>query len=127
MSRRSRGHVLLTRRALDDLAEIHAYSTSEWGHKSAEKYLNDLEAGLERVRQSPDLVEFSPDLHPALGFYRVRKHLYACDVQGDSIVVLTVMHASMDIPRRLSELEPTLAAEVELLHQTLRGAGRRKT
>jgi plasmid stabilization system protein ParE len=75
---------------------------------------------LQRIRRQPDLVRAETDLHPALRFYRVSKHLIVCDVQMPSIVVLTVIHASMDIPRRLAELQPTLATEVAMLHQSLR-------
>jgi hypothetical protein len=46
-------------------------------------------------------------------------------VQPDSVFVLTVLHANMDIPERLAELEPTLRIEVELLHQQM-GRGKRK-
>ena len=119
MSAPAKARVLLTEHALDALAEIRSYSTREWGQQVAEKYLDDLQAGLERIRQRPDLVEPLPDLHPALGFYRVNKHLLVCDVLGKTIVVLTVMHASMDIPARLSELEPKLAEEVAMLHRSL--------
>jgi len=68
-----------------------------------------------------------PELHPSLGFYRINKHLFACDVQGASIVVLTVIHASMDIPSRLAELHPVLAADVDLLLARLRDTARPNT
>jgi toxin ParE1/3/4 len=114
--------VLLTGHALDALADILEYSTSQWGRRAADRYLDELEAGIERIRQRPDLIEFLPDLHPSLGFYRVNKHLLICDVQTRSIVVLTVIHGSMDVPSRLAELQPTLTAEVEMLRSTLERA-----
>lgn len=123
MSSRSRIGLLLTQRALRDLREIQAYSHTEFGRKAADRYLDDLNEGLQRITGDPTLPIFVPDLHPALRFYRVRKHLLACDVQPKSIVVLAVIHASMDIPERLAELQPKLSQEVELLHRQL--AGRR--
>jgi hypothetical protein len=45
--------------------------------------------------------------------------MLVCDVQPKAIFLLTVIHASRDIPSRLAELAPTLAAEVELLHKQL--------
>ena len=124
---RAKSNLLLTQRALSDLATIREYSTKQWGEKTAEKYLDDLQAGLRRIREQPDILKEVPELHPALKFYRVNKHLFACDTQSGSIVVLTVMHASMDIPSRLAELQPTIAAEVELLHRKLRQAQRSKS
>jgi hypothetical protein len=58
-------------------------------------------------------------LPPELQFHRVNKHWLVCDVAPRSIVVLTVIHASMDVPTRLAELVPQLAAEVALLRGQL--------
>jgi len=121
---KSRAKLLLTGHALDALSDIFEYSIKHWGRRAALKYLDELEAGLERIRLQPDLVRPLPELHPALAFYRVNRHLFACDVQGHSIVVLTVIHASMDLPTRLTELQPTLAAEVAMLHRSVRRAAR---
>jgi hypothetical protein len=43
-----------------------------------------------------------------------------CDVQPRGIFLLTIVHASRDIPSHLAEMQPTLAAETELLHDKLR-------
>ena len=119
MSRKATTKLRLTRRALADFAAVLEYSTEHWGKRSAEKNLADLEAGLERIRQHPDLLQSLPDLPALLSFYRVNKHLFVCDSRPGAIIVLTVIHASMDVPRRLAELQPTLAAEVALLHDRL--------
>jgi hypothetical protein len=58
--------------------------------------------------------------------YRVKKHLLVCDIQTTAIFVLTVLNASMDIPERLLELEPTLKLEVEMLHQQLAKSKKKK-
>lgn len=120
MSRRTTSKLLLTERALHDIQGIFDYSAERWGKRTAEKYLDDIEAGLDRVKAQPALLRPEPDFHAALTFYRINKHLLVCDTTPESIVVLTVIHASMDIPVRLAELQPTLAAEVELLHRKLR-------
>ena len=125
MSARPSSGLLLTRRALIDFQEIRSYSVRQWGRKTAEDYLDDLEAGLERIRLKPDLLHAEPDLHPSLKFYRVRKHLFVCDVHSKSIVVLTVIYAGRGLPRQLVELQPTLQAEVEILHRRIRNAGDR--
>lgn len=120
MSRRSHSKLLVTQRALRDLQAIFSYSTERWGKRTADKYLDDIEAALERLKAQPDLLKPEPDLHPALAFYRINKHLLICDARPESIVLLTVAHVSMDIPARLAELQPTLATEVELLHRRVR-------
>ncbi|MEX2186545.1 MAG: type II toxin-antitoxin system RelE/ParE family toxin [Pirellulales bacterium] len=120
MSRKTSAKLLLTGRALDDLAGIVEFSTREWGDRVATRYLDDIEAGIRRLCERPGLLEPLADLPSALKCYAVNKHVIVCDVQGRSIVVLTIIHASMDIPRRLAELQPSIAAEVVLLHESLR-------
>jgi len=48
----------------------------------------------------------------------------ACDVRPEAIVVLTVIHGSMDLPSRLAEFQPTLPAEAKLLQATLQQRNR---
>lgn len=111
--------VRLTRRALFDLREISDYSISRWGRSTADKYLDDLAAALDRIHESPELLRQEPSLSPGLYFYRVKKHFLVCDCQRDTVLVLTVVHTSMDIPQRLLEMAPGLAAEAEFLRSKL--------
>ena len=115
----SKTRLLLTQRALRDFAEIEAYSVEQWGRRTATRYLSDLEAGLERIREDPDLLRSEEGFHASLRFYSVNKHVFVCDVLANAIVVLTVLHGSMDIPSRLHELSPTLSVEAQLLHHKL--------
>ena len=55
----------------------------------------------------------------------MNEHLLICDVAPRSTVVLAVLHGNMDIPSRLLELVPQLAAEVAVLHAKLES--RRRT
>jgi plasmid stabilization system protein ParE len=111
--------LLISERALRDIAGIEEYSVSKWGKRAAAKYVSEFEAALVRMQQTPELLRLEESFHPRLSFYRVNKHLLVCDMQPKTIVLLTVIHVSRDIPSRLAELAPTLATEVELLHQRL--------
>lgn len=111
--------MLLTDRALSDLRDIERYSIENWGRKTADKYLAGIELALQRVSENPELLREQADFPAALRFYRVNKHWLACDVRPEVIVVLTVIHGSMDLPGRLAELQPTLPSEAELLHAKL--------
>ncbi|MEZ6099299.1 MAG: type II toxin-antitoxin system RelE/ParE family toxin [Pirellulaceae bacterium] len=107
--------LFITQKALRDIAEVEQYSAKEWGRKVANNYLSDIESALIRIQEDSELLRAESDLHPDLRFYRVNKHLLVCDVQPKAIFLLTVIHASRDIPSRLAEMQPALAAEVELL------------
>jgi len=111
--------ILLTERALRDIAEIRDYSKEQFGKRVADQYISGLEAAIARIREEPNLLRKEAGFHPWLAFYRSQKHLLVCDRQEDAVFVLTLIHASMDIPSRLDNLQPTLKIETELLHRKL--------
>lgn len=121
--KRRRAKLLLTQRAVSDLLDIEAYSIDHWGKRTAAKYLQQIELGLQLVREDPNVLRKFERLPDELQYYRVSKHLLVCDVRPMSIVVLTVIHGSMDIPNRLAELVPQLSTEVTMLHERLASEG----
>lgn len=111
--------LLLTQRAIADLVEIESYSIDQWGKRTANKYLTAIESALQMIRENPTVLRQIEGLPDKLRCHRVNKHLLICDVQPKSVVVLTVIHGSMDIPDRLAELSPELPQEVVILHDKL--------
>jgi toxin ParE1/3/4 len=118
--------LFLTQRALRDLMDIEQFSIEQWGKRTAARYLSDLEAGLERLRDYPELLRSEEGFYASLRFYSVNKHVFVCDIVPGAIFVLTLLHGSIDIPSRLHELSPTLALEAELLHCKLEQSKRRR-
>ena len=108
--------VHLTRRAILDIDEIRVYSVERWGGDVAERYLDDLDSALGRLAEFPSLLQERPDDSLRPRFYPVGQHVLICDVIAEQIYVLALRHASMDLPRRLTELEPQLVYEAQLLH-----------
>ncbi len=111
--------LFLTRRALKDFAAIEAYSIENWGRRVADEYIAKFETAFELIRLSPDLLHAKREFSGRLLFYRVGKHWLVCDVIDNDVFVLTVKHGSMDLPRRLEELEPQLIQEVELMYRRI--------
>lgn len=120
MTLRSKVSVHLTQRALDDIFEVHGHSIRRWGRKTADRYITDIETALERLKVNPGLLATDNDIVPFFQFYQVNKHLLVCDSREQDVVVLTVLHSSMDIPTRLHELQPLLSTELQVLHEKLR-------
>jgi len=113
----------LTDRALRDIASVEAYSIEQFGKRVASKYIDKLESGINYIAENPSLLREETPFHRSLRFYRVEKHLLVCETAIDTrVIILTVLHASMDVPSRLAELEPSLKAEVEMLAKWLRDA-----
>ena len=111
----------MTQRSLQDLIAIEAYSVEQFGRRVANQYLDKLESGINRIKENPDLLRGEPPFHASLKFYRIEKHVLVCEtgVRG-KIIVLTLLHGSMDIPARLAELEPALVMEVAVLLKKLK-------
>lgn len=118
---RSKVRLALTRRAIEDLRQIEYDSVKEWGRKVADKYLDDVTAALDRISQSPQLLQDDRVGIPGLSFYRIRRHVLVCDYRDNSVIVLTVIHTSMDLPARLLELESRLLTEAQILRARLHG------
>jgi plasmid stabilization system protein ParE len=118
---RSKVRLALTRRAIEDLRQIERHSVKEWGRKVADKYLDDVTAALDRISQSPQLLQDNRVGIPGLSFYRIRRHVLVCDYRDNSVIVLTVIHTSMDLPARLLELESRLLTEAQILRARLHG------
>lgn len=111
--------VLLTHRAIDDLRAIERFSVNQWGQKVADKYLKSLNTALDRLRENPEILRLEPTFSTNLYFYRVNKHILVCDYHVPRVIVLAVVHTSMDLSARLCELEPQLLAESEILQAKL--------
>ena len=67
-SRRGAVAVILTDRALSDIQELEQYSVKQWGRKTADKYIDDIAAALDRLSENPHLLRLEPDLAPGLFF-----------------------------------------------------------
>jgi toxin ParE1/3/4 len=112
--------LLITDRALRDIKCIEEYSTKEWGKRVAEKYIFSIEAALDLITTNPGLLRSANKFSKFLKFYNVEKHLLVFDILNrKTLILLTILHGSMDIPERLLELEPLLSSEIELLHKRL--------
>ncbi|MFM7864068.1 MAG: type II toxin-antitoxin system RelE/ParE family toxin [Planctomycetaceae bacterium] len=118
---RSTVRLALTERAIADLLQEQRYPVKEWRRKTADKYLDDFTAALDRISECPQLLHQDANCIPGLSFYRVRSHFLVCDYRDSTVVVLTVIHTSMDLPARLLELEPRLLMESQFLRAKLQG------
>lgn len=108
--------VHLTDRALRDIAKIESYSLEKFGKEVDARYIGKLEAEIDRVSDNAEILREELPFHQSLKFYRIEQHLLVSETGiEDKIIILTVLHASMDIPSRLAELEPRLSIEAEML------------
>ena len=118
--------VYLTEKAIRDIDEIQADSIECFGKRAANKYITELESAITRLSVYPDLLTVIPEFHSALHFYAAGRHIFVCERGTKELIILTLLRASMDIPGRLAELQPTLRAETEMLQRKLAQARKRR-
>ena len=112
--------IKLTDRALDDLTKIESYSVEQFGKKVANKYLDDIELGLNLLQENTGLLQAIEGFSGKLKFYRIRNHFLICTEVHTTVLVLTIKHVQMDIINNLLEMEPALAIEADLYFQKLK-------
>lgn len=126
MSRAAKVSLHFTLRAISDLEDILEFSTTEFGKRAANKYIDALDAAFARIQTHPELLVAETEFHPDFRFYRANKHLIVCDVAQKRIIVLAIISTSMDIPQRLAELSPILKTEIKALNVRLKRSSQSK-
>lgn len=83
-----------------DLDDVFDYSVAAHGAGSAERYLRDLQAAMDRLLDYPELGA-ATRLRAGLRSYGVREHRIYYRIEGDAVVVARVLHKAMDVGRHL--------------------------
>ena len=91
----------LSSRAETDLSEIADYTIETFGLDQARRYVKELEACFQALARKPSDGRPADELAPKLMGFRCQSHIvfYVPDEEG--ILVIRVLHKSMDFPRHL--------------------------
>lgn len=92
---------LLTPAAERDLEDIWTYTVQHWGLEQANHYIDHLIAAIDSLSQSPKAAPTCD--HIRIGYRRrsVERHMVYFRITTDGIVVVRVLHESMDAKKRL--------------------------
>ena len=91
----------LSSKAAVDLEGIYQYTILNFGLKQAQNYLNGLHARFANLADHPALGSSADQLAPALRRYEYQSHVVFYKPAGDSVLIVRVLHESMDFPRHL--------------------------
>ena len=92
----------LTPDADDDLIEIYVHGFLNFGETQAEKYFSELEDCFEVLSNAPLICRERTEFTPPVRIHHHGRHLVIYVIQDDRILIVRVLHDSMDIPRHLS-------------------------
>ncbi len=88
--------LLFSARAESDLREIWVYSYRNWGEAQADRYLDELDEGLQDCRAQPERGNIRDDVRPGYWSQLVRRHVLFYTFTDEAILLQRVLHGSMD-------------------------------
>jgi toxin ParE1/3/4 len=96
-----------SRRADSDLVGIAAYTTREFGTAQARAYRDRLAACFASLQRNPYLGRSADDLAPGLRRIRQGAHIIFYLPDDSAILIVRVLHHSMDFERHFQDVNPS--------------------
>jgi toxin ParE1/3/4 len=94
----------LTNKAVEDLDAIWEYTFETWSEQQADRYYHLLIATCENLAINPKLgKKYTEITEQLLGFLVGRHIIFYLANPGNKIVVVRILHAQMDLKRRIDE------------------------
>lgn len=91
----------VTPKAESDLIGIWLYTCEEWGVDQADKYLDQLEIGMQQLPHHPSLGADYAHVFPGYRRLQVEHHAVFYQILESEVLVVRVLHEDMDAPQRL--------------------------
>ena len=91
----------LSRRAVSDLAEIADYTIAEFGIDQARLYRDQFQACFRSLLDNPLLGRSAEEVAPGLRRIRQQAHVVFYRVEREGLLIVRVLHHSMDFERHL--------------------------
>jgi toxin ParE1/3/4 len=88
-------------RARDDLLEIWLYTAEEWGAEQADRYLDLIQAGFDRLRENPFLGIDYGSIRAGYRRLMVERHRIFYTVTAERIEIVRVLHERMNMTKQL--------------------------
>jgi len=88
--------------AQSDLENITRYTRDQWGRDQRDRYMLAMETQFEVLAQNPRLAAERVDYDPPVRIYKYEKHLIVYAINDGGILIIRVLHQSMDVAAHLS-------------------------
>lgn len=96
--------LLISERAEADLLNIWLWTQERFGEAQADRYLDELDAGMRRCGEAPESGRDRAFLRAGYRSRSVGKHIIFYTVADTEVVVRRVLHANMDLGEHLPEV-----------------------
>ncbi len=88
--------------AYRDMEAIWSYTADRWGANQADHYIDGLDETFELLACQPGLGKLASEFSPAIRIHRHARHLVIYRQTDEDILVIRVLHDSMDINSQLT-------------------------
>ncbi len=85
-----------------DLIDIYVQSFKKFGERQAEKYFAELERCFQLLSETPLICRERTELTPPVRIHHHGRHLIIYVIRDNLILIVRILHDSMDLPRHLS-------------------------
>ncbi len=86
------------------LSMIYAHSLNQWGKKRADGYLDELEKSFEMLCNKPNIGHRHPDISGIYSVFLVGRHWIVYYTEKEQLVIIAIIHSSMQINEQLDRL-----------------------
>lgn len=94
----------LTPEADHDLIEIYVHGFQTFGEPQAERYFSELEACFHVLSETPLMCRDRTEFTPPVRIRHHGRHLVIYILHTDGILIVRVLHDSMDVQRHLTTM-----------------------
>ena len=91
----------LSKAAQTDVRGIARYTQKEWGRAQRRRYLDGLQEKFEALSLTPRRAAERLDFDPPVRIYPYEKHLIVYVIDDGGILIIRVLHQSMNVPAHL--------------------------
>lgn len=93
----------VSKKARQDIREIGLFTQRRWGPERRRKYLAGMSNCIERLSETPAMAPLRREYVPPVRLHLYESHLIVYLDDSDGILIVRVLHKSMDVQARLSE------------------------
>ena len=94
----------VSKAAAADIKQIARYTQDVWGAPQRRRYLAGLNDEVETLSLNPRMVAERQEFDPPVRIRQYEKHLIVYVIQDSGILMIRVLHQTMDIPAHLSHI-----------------------
>ena len=94
----------VTKKAVEDLADIWNYTYENWSEHQADKYYQLLIESFKEIAGNPNIGKNYSGIVESLRGFKVGRHIvFFREMEGSKVEIIRILHEQMDLKNRIIE------------------------